>query len=63
MINFIRREPVLVSDLVKMGLLVLTAFAVDITDGQQVAILGFVGAVLAIIVRSSVTPAANLENL
>lgn len=60
MINVIRREPVLISDLVKMGLLLLTAFYVDITDVQQVAILGFVGAVLAVIVRASVTPAINL---
>jgi hypothetical protein len=60
-INIIRNEPVVISDLIKMGLLLLTAFAVDVSDGQQVAILGFVTAVLTVIARASVTPMAKLD--
>lgn len=60
MIDIIRREPVLTMTLVEAAVLLVTEFGLDLTGGQQAAILGFVGAVLALIVRSSVTPAVNL---
>jgi hypothetical protein len=60
--DFARREPVVISDLVKYGMLLLTVFAVDITDAQQVAILAFVGVVLTAISRASVTPTVKLTD-
>lgn len=56
MIDRIRREPVLVTSLVAAVMYLLTEFGVTVTDGQQAAILGVVGAILAFVARSQVTP-------
>ena len=60
-INIIRNEPVVISGLIQTALLLFTSFGVDISDGQQAAILGFVTAVLVFIARASVTPMSKLD--
>lgn len=57
MLNRIKAEPVLVSSLVFAVLGLLLAFGVDLSEKQVAAIMGVVGAVLAIVTRSKVTPA------
>lgn len=58
--NLIAREPVVtgIVGLVATFLTVLTAFGVEFTDEQSAAVLGFVGALLAlaVLLRSQVTP-------
>ena len=56
MIEKIRREPVLISGLIAAVLYLLTEFGISITDGQQAAILGVAGAILAFVARAKVTP-------
>ena len=52
----VRREPALLVGLASAVLILLTAFGVPLTEGQQAAIIGVIIAVGAIIVRQSVTP-------
>lgn len=52
----IREEPALLVGFVSAVLILLTAFGVPLTEGQQGAIIGVVIAIGAIIVRQSVTP-------
>ena len=61
-IDRIRTEPVAVMALVEAVVFAVTEFGVDVTGGQQAAILGVVAAVLTLITRSSVTPSIKLEN-
>jgi hypothetical protein len=53
------REPVLFYSLVAAIVYLVTEFGVDLTSGQQAAILGLAGAILAVIARSKVTPVGN----
>lgn len=50
------REPVLFYALAAAIVYLVTEFGVDMTDTQQAAVLGVVGAVLAVLARSKVTP-------
>jgi ascorbate-specific PTS system EIIC-type component UlaA len=59
----VRREPAVVVGLVTAVLLLLTEFGVNITSGQQAAIVGVVIAIGAIIVRQSVTPNVSVGAL
>jgi hypothetical protein len=49
-------EPALLSALVNTALVALIAFGVTLTDAQMVAVMGFVNTVLAVAVRTMVTP-------
>lgn len=63
-IDFIRREPAAITALVVAVITLIVAFGTPIDDSQRSAIVGLVGAVLAIlgggVVRSQVTPTAKL---
>jgi len=50
------REPVAVYGVAISGTYLLTEFGVDLSQGQQTAVLGFVAAVLTVVTRSKVTP-------
>lgn len=50
------REPVLFMLVVESAVYGVTEFGVDLSSGQQVAILGFVAAVLSLITRQKVSP-------
>lgn len=52
----IRSEPALLVGLVTAVLILLAEFGVELTQGQQAAIIGVIVAIGAIIVRSAVTP-------
>lgn len=58
MIDRIKREPALVSGLVAAALALAIAFGLDLTEKQVGAIMAVVAAVLALVVRSQVTPTA-----
>jgi quinol-cytochrome oxidoreductase complex cytochrome b subunit len=63
--NFWQREPAIIVGVVTAALTLATAFGLGLTADQQTAILGFVGAGLALIgslvVRSQVTPTATIQ--
>lgn len=52
----IQREPALLVGIATAFLVLLTEFGVPLSDGQQAAVIGFVIALGAVIVRQSVTP-------
>lgn len=54
--SLIRSEPALVAALIQTVLAACVVFGVDLTPGQVAAVLAVTGAVLAIIVRSKVSP-------
>lgn len=54
--NWLRREPALVAGIVQAVLALLLAFGVDLTQDQVAAVMGVTAAVLALIVRSQVSP-------
>ncbi|MGL5910649.1 MAG: hypothetical protein ACRCZP_11650 [Phycicoccus sp.] len=54
-----RREPALVSGFVAAAVALAIAFGLDLTDTQVGAIMAAVTALLALIVRSQVTPVAS----
>lgn len=56
MLNRIRREPVLVTALVAAILQLLVAFGLNLSTEQNIAVMGVVGAVLAFVARSKVSP-------
>lgn len=56
MLNRIRTEPALVSGLVQTVLALVVAFGLDLSNEQTAAILAVTAAVLALVVRSKVTP-------
>ena len=56
MIDRIRREPALVSELVRAVLLCGVVFGLPLTEEQTAAVLLVVGAVMALFVRRRVTP-------
>lgn len=49
-------EPALVSAVVNTGMLALIAFGLSLTEPQMLAVMAFVNAVLALVVRALVTP-------
>jgi hypothetical protein len=53
------REPVLFYSLVTAVVYLVTEFGVDLTSGQQAAILSVTLAVLGLLARSKVTPVGN----
>lgn len=57
----IKNEPVLATALVQAVLILGVNFGLDLTDGQQAAILGFAAAVLALVARSQVVPTRNVD--
>jgi hypothetical protein len=59
MLNRIKSEPALVSGAVQAVLGLLLAFGVKLTDVQTAAILAVTAALLALVVRSKVTPVAG----
>lgn len=61
MISLIRREPALVMALVNAAIGCAVVFGVNLTDVQIAAVLAVVNAVLALVVRSQVTPTAKLR--
>jgi ascorbate-specific PTS system EIIC-type component UlaA len=63
LVEKIRREPALLVAFVTAVLIALTEFGVDMTTGQQAAIVGVVIAIGSIIVRQSVTPNVNVGAL
>ena len=56
MLNLIKNYPALLSGLVLAVLGLLLAFGVNVTQSQTAAIMGVVGAILAILTHLSVTP-------
>lgn len=56
MIDRIRTEPALVAGLVQAVLALLIAFGLDLTADQVATILAVTAAILALVVRSQVTP-------
>lgn len=50
------RAPVAYGAVIRLGMLVLTSFGVNITDTQQIAILAFTEAVLMLVTNSYVEP-------
>lgn len=56
MLNRIRTEPALVAGLVQAVLALLLAFGVPMSEAQTGAILALSAAILALLVRSRVTP-------
>lgn len=62
MIRLLRREPVMVTSLVKAVLVCAVAFGLPLSDGQQTALIGVAGAVLALgaAARQAVIPVAKL---
>ena len=65
LLNLVRTEPAAITGLVVAIITVVVAFGVPIDDSQRSAIVGVVGAVLAIlgagVVRSQVTPLAKTK--
>lgn len=62
MIRLLRCEPVMVTSLIKAVLVCAVAFGLPVSDGQQVALVGVAGAILALggAARQAVTPLAKL---
>lgn len=62
MIRLLRCEPVMAASLVKAVLVCAVAFGLPVSDGQQTALLGVAGAILALggAARQAVTPLAKL---
>lgn len=62
MMRLLRCEPVMASSLVKAILVCAVAFGLPITGGQQTALVGVAGAILALgaAARQAVTPVAKL---
>lgn len=63
MIRLLRCEPVMVTSLIKALLVCGVAFGLPLSDGQQVALIGVAGAVLALgaAARQAVTPVIKLK--
>ena len=63
--TLIRSEPAVITGLVVAVITLVVAFGIPISDDQRSAIVGLVGAVLAIlgagVVRSQVTPLAKTK--
>jgi hypothetical protein len=57
----LKDEPVLVSSFVAAVVSLLVAFGVDISADQKAAVIGCVGAALALFTRSQVTPNSKVE--
>lgn len=57
----IRSEPVLVTELVQAVLVLAVAFGLDLTGTQTAAIVALTNAVLAVLVRRVVTPTASTD--
>lgn len=62
MIRLLRCEPVMATSLIKALLVCAVAFGLPVSDGQQVALVGVAGAILALggAARQAVTPLAKL---
>lgn len=62
MIRLIKNEPVMVASLLKAILVCAVAFGLPLSDGQQAALIGVAGAILAIggAARQAVTPLSKL---
>lgn len=56
MMNVLRTEPALVAGAVQALLALLVAFGLPLSDAQVGAVLAVTAAVLAVVVRSTVTP-------
>lgn len=50
------RRPVMYASVIRLGMLVLTSFGVNITDVQQLAVIAFTEAVLLLVTNSYVEP-------
>lgn len=59
----IKQEPALVVGLVQATLALLLAFGVGLSSDQMAAILAVTSAVLALVVRSKVTPVAKFGTM
>lgn len=55
------REPVLFYAFIAAVVYAVTEFGVDLSDGQQAAILAVVAAGLTLLTRSKVTPTAKVD--
>lgn len=62
-VDRVRREPALLVGLVMAILIALTEFGIEVTAGQQAAIVGVIIAIGAIIVRQAVTPNVSVAAL
>lgn len=63
MLDKLRREPVLVTAVVQALVILAVAFGLDLSDGQQAAILGLSAALMGLVARSQVTPVGASEPL
>lgn len=61
LLSIIRNEPALISGLVTALIALFTAFGLDLTNEQVAGITGVSAAVLAIAVRSQVTPSSRVS--
>jgi hypothetical protein len=63
MIRLLKCEPVMVASLLKALLVCAVAFGLPLSEGQQVALVGVAGAILALggAARQAVTPLAKLK--
>jgi len=61
--QLLRCEPVLVTSALKAALVCAVAFGLKLSDGQQTALIGVAGAILALggAARQAVTPLAKLK--
>lgn len=64
MMRLLRSEPVMVTSALKAVLVCAVAFGAHISDGQQAALVGVAGAILALgaAARQAVTPLARKED-
>jgi hypothetical protein len=63
MISLLRREPVMATSLLKAVLVCAVAFGAPLSDGQEAALVGVAGAILALgaAARQAVVPIAKLK--
>jgi hypothetical protein len=62
MVEFIKREPVVVLGLIEAAIVVAVAFGVPISTEQKVAIIGLGATVMTIVTRQLVTPTAKIAS-
>jgi hypothetical protein len=60
MVEYIKKEPVVILALVEAAIVTAVAFGVPVTVEQKVAIAGLTAAVLTVLTRQMVTPVAKL---
>lgn len=55
-------EPVMIAEVIRLGMLALVSFGLTLTTEQQVTILALVSALLAVVTRQNVTSQDTLHD-